>query len=66
MTRVQDGALVVGPWELPLTVAQREVVDAMRVEAACQELATCEIKSRSGHYTFTVALRPTRQTVEAT
>ena len=64
MTRVHAGELVVGPWAIPLTAQQREIVDAMRMEAACQELATCTIRTDTT-FSFTVALRPHRPLVEA-
>ena len=63
MTRVESGCLVFGPFPVPLTDAQQYAVDAMRIEAAAQDLSTLTV--RTAHtYAFHVALVP-RPTMEA-
>ena len=66
------GAIVKGQGYLPAREGTLVYLDAgndlstvlMRVEAACQELATCTIRTDTT-FSFTVALRPHRPLVEA-
>jgi hypothetical protein len=66
MARVRDGMLVLGPWRTPLSLLEQQRVDAMKMEAASQDLATLEIRGRES-YELRVSLTPnaTEQQMEA-